>query len=108
MFVTLSQNNSDGYFINDEDNGVCEYIIIEADNYNEFKNKLNKIASKVDNFYNYCDCCGKRWSIDEEYIEFDNEPLIYNKSVYAMKKELFMEKCFIHFKNENIKKVDFK
>ena len=108
MFVTLSQNNSGGYFINDEDNGVCECIIIEADNYNEFKNKLNKIASKVDNFYNYCYCCGERWSTSEEYIEFDNEPLICNESVYAMKKELFMEKCFIHFKNGDIKKVDFK
>lgn len=108
MFVTLSQNNSGGYFINDEDNGVCEYLIIEADNYNEFKNKLNEIANKVDGFYDYCDCCGKRWDIDEDCIDFNNELLIYDESVYTINKQYFREKCFIHYKNGNIEKVNFK
>ena len=108
MFVTLSQNNSGGYFINDEDKGICEYIIIEADNNTEFINRLNRIANSINGFYDYCNCCGERWFIDEDSIEFESEPLIDDESVYKVKKYSFREKCFIHFKNGNIEKVNFK
>lgn len=108
MFVTLIQNNSGGYFIDDEEKGICEYIIIEVDNDNEFINKLNIIANSINGFYDYCTCCGKRWYIDEDSIEFNNEPLIDDENVYHVKKSSFRKKCFIHFKNGNIEKVDFK
>ena len=55
-FWSLNQNNSGGYFINNEN--VKEYVIIEAPNANECQNKARDI---FEDYREYCQCCGERW-----------------------------------------------
>jgi hypothetical protein len=69
MFLTIEQNNSGGYYIEDDKYGIGCYIIIEADNIEEAKRRLADIADNYDesqnehSFYEYCNCCGDRWDI---------------------------------------------
>lgn len=80
MFVTFDQNNSGGYFIQNDD--VDEYVIIEG---NSPKEILDKADTIFDNYREYCSCCGARWSdlwMDENDIEMDQQPLIFGKSVF--------------------------
>lgn len=61
LFYHFSQNNSGGYFVTDEDNGVGEDMIIEATSPTNAWDRLREIGDKVDGFWDYCDCCGERW-----------------------------------------------
>lgn len=56
-FYTVCQNNSGGYFINNEH--VAEFLIIEAMDENQFEERLNLITDK---YSEYCPCCGVRWN----------------------------------------------
>ena len=81
MFITFCQNNSGGYFIQNED--VDEYVIIEGNNLEEILDKANVI---FEDYREYCDCCGERWDddlMDEE--DLDESPMIYDKSAYKFK-----------------------
>ena len=61
-FYTVFQNNSGGYFINNEH--VAEYLIIEAMDEYQFEERLDLITDKYSEF---CPCCGERWySWDDE------------------------------------------
>lgn len=68
MFLTIEQNNSGGYYLEDDKYGIGCYIIIEADNIEEAKRRLEEISNNYDesqneySFYEYCECCGDRWS----------------------------------------------
>lgn len=53
------QNNSGGYFINDEN--VGEDVFIQASSVEEVKQKAEEIFNE---YREYCDCCGERWSDD--------------------------------------------
>ena len=44
MFLTVEQNNSGGYYIEDEKYGIGCYIIIEADNIKEALMRLEQIS----------------------------------------------------------------
>lgn len=68
MFFTYLQNNSGGRLINNDEAGVCECVIIEADSAEEASDKLYKIGKAVDNFHDCCPCCGGRWDIDSIYM----------------------------------------
>ena len=67
MFVTFEQNNSGGYYLEDDKFGIGCYIIIEADNIKEALMRLERISDNYDesqnehSFYEYCECCGDRW-----------------------------------------------
>lgn len=106
-FYTFSQNNSGGYFIENEYNGVCEFIIIEArdaDNANEI---LDSIGEKVDGFFEYCSCCGERWSYVDE-SDGTKEPMIYNTPIDQCYKELFRNNVFVHYLDGTVKKFELK
>lgn len=80
MFFTFSQNNSGGYY--EEDDVATHYVIIEATDYKD----ANKIAEDKGLFdYSWCECCGERflsmWD-DDDGSEF---PMIHNKSVESYK-----------------------
>lgn len=76
-FYTLDQNNSGGYYI--QNNNVDAFVILEAETLDQF----NEIAESIlDNYRSYCSCCGQRWSdswIDEE--DGNDEPMIYDKPI---------------------------
>lgn len=79
MFFTYNQNNSGGSF-SFEDWKVTQYVIIEADNYQE----ANSLAEEIGLYFDGsgdCPCCGNRWH--ELYSDDfgDEEPMIYGKPV---------------------------
>lgn len=88
MFLTLEQNNS-GYYIEDAKYGIGCYIIIEADNIEEAKRRLEEISDNYDesqnehSFYEYCECCGNRWF--DSYIDSDDLCEIHQLMVYLSK-----------------------
>lgn len=79
MFFTFSQNNSGGYY--EEDDVATHYVIIEATDYKD----ANKIAEDKGLFsYNWCECCGERFST--MWGDGDESPKIYNEPVESYKK----------------------
>ena len=106
-FWHYSQNNSGGYFVVDEKNGVCEEVIIEAKNTTEAWKRLKKIGSKTEGFFSFCDCCGKRWyNFDNEFAG-TSEPMIYGVPINQVKKGAYRKNCFIHYSDGKIKEVVF-
>ena len=103
MFVTFAQNNSGGYFIQNED--VDVFVIIEGDSLRDILDRANDIFR---DYSEYCRCCGKRW--DDYYIskdDLDEEPKIYGKSVYEFT-DSYYEGCkaIIYRKNGTKEEVE--
>lgn len=76
MFYEFNQNNSGGYFV--EDDTLCHRLFIEADNVKEAVNKAeelgcywNGVASGID-----CSCCGDRW-----HEPWDDEGEVFPKEL---------------------------
>ncbi len=103
MFFNFNQNNSGGYFIEDLQNGVCEEVIIEANNAKEAISRFRLIGEKVDNFWNYCTCCGERWNDYKEDYEGTDAPEIYGEPIDEVKGSYFREKVFVHYLNGSFK-----
>lgn len=105
-FFTFHQNNSGGYFITDDEHGICETVIIEAVSANEAWNKLNKIGENVPNMHSFCSCCGKRWHYC--YDEGTDQPEIWGESVETAKASTFRNKTFVHYFDGTIKVFNHK
>lgn len=75
-FFTVSQNNSGGYFIENED--VGHYVIIEAENAKQAEEKLAEITEE---YLEYCECCGERWFTWWDDEDGKGEPMIYTETV---------------------------
>lgn len=81
MFYTIDQNNSGGYFIQNE--YVDEFVIVEANTPYEAVYKLNKI---VEDYSEYCECCGERWCYDvDDFNSVSEQPTLYNKPIEEYK-----------------------
>lgn len=74
-FYTFSQNNSGGYFIENDD--VATYLIIEAQSEEEAVSKMQNITAEYSDF---CICCGERWS-DYAIDSGTEKPLVFGKDV---------------------------
>lgn len=107
-FFNFSQNHSGDYFVRNEEHGVGEEIIIEANTWDEAWEKLSGFQNKVEGFFEYCSCCGERWSDWGGDDDGKTEPMIYDTPVGSYKKQMFRKKVFIHYDNGTFKKVDFK
>lgn len=73
MFFEFSQNNSGGSFVvNDR---VCHRLYIEAEDYNEARDKAEELGCYWDGVANGidCPCCGDRWS------DYEEEPIPLEK-----------------------------
>ncbi|MCG6601304.1 DUF7296 family protein [Acinetobacter baumannii] len=57
MFWTVRQNNSGGYFI--QNDVVDEYLCVEANSVEEAEKRIEKIT---EDYSEFCPCCGERWS----------------------------------------------
>lgn len=55
-WYTVNQNNSGGYFIQNED--VNQYVSVQAISLEEAELRLEDIT---ENYSEYCSCCGERW-----------------------------------------------
>jgi hypothetical protein len=107
-FYNFQQNNSGGYFVKDKDNGVNEEIIIEAKNAKEAWERLEKIGDKVDGFFDYCGCCGERWSNWLEDNDGKSEPMHYDTPLNQVEKSIFRLGCFVHYYDKTIKEFIYK
>ena len=103
-FYTFNQNNSGGYFVTDDTNGVCETVIIEALSPNDAWYKLQKIGEKVGSkMFDYCPCCGERWSDYMDESDGKEHPEIYGVNVEKAEVGLFRNKAFVHYFDGSIK-----
>ena len=77
-FYIYNQNNSGGYFIEDEN--VSATVIIEAESEVLADIKLNEIISKKSKYTSYCSCCGKRWGgVDEIYESLECDSAVFDR-----------------------------
>lgn len=74
-FYRFNQNNSGGYFEKNKKDGIAEDVFIEAISAEEARNKAKNL---FDNYSDYCECCGERWSY---YEDGTDEPLVCGKPV---------------------------
>ena len=75
-FFTFSQNNSGGYFIDND--YVSRYLIIEDINIDEAIRRMHMITR---DYSDYCSCCGRRW---RDYAQDDNGsdiPMIWDEEI---------------------------
>ncbi len=107
-FWEFNQNNSGGYFVKDDENGVCENVIIEAQTPDEAWSRLEKIGDKVDGFWSYCSCCGARWYDDLDEKDGKDVPMHYNKPLEEVEKSMLSERAFVHYYDGSIKEFKFK
>lgn len=63
QFYIYTQNNSGGYFIQNDD--VRAILVVEAQNGKEAAQKAEDIC---ENYMEYCSCCGERWRFYEDKI----------------------------------------
>jgi len=105
-FFTFSQNNSGGYFIEDDKHGVSGYVIIEAPGESEANSKLREIGENTDGFWDYCPCCGPRW-YDLDELDGNPEPMIYGTPISETEGGYFHERCFVHYIDGTIKEFKF-
>ena len=90
-YYTAHQNNSGGYFI--QNNDVRETVIIQANNVEDALKKLEMIT---EDYSEYCPCCGERWS---EYWDDEGgteQPMIYGENVYETSPTMFRESAIIY------------
>lgn len=105
-FWTFSQNNSGGYFVEDDANGVCEYVIIEDKTADDAWRKLQEIGEKVNGFWNYCPCCGERWS--SWCDDGQDVPMIYGQPLDKLHAGVFRNRAFVHYYHGAIQEFKLK
>ncbi len=76
-FYTVVQNNSGGYYIENEDVGV--YLIVEANTPEEAEEKVDTITEP---YLEYCECCGERWWVYFDDKDGKDKPEIYGRDAY--------------------------
>jgi len=75
-FFTFVQNNSGGYFYENDD--VAHFLIVEAPSLSDAVHKMREITSSYED---YCPCCGERWS---DWLDDDSgkeEPMVYDTRI---------------------------
>ncbi len=105
MFYMFDQNNSGGYFISNDEHGVCEFICIEAENEKRAQEKLEDIGSNFEGFWDFCGCCGERWEDPEAPT---TEPMLYDKPLAECEEGTFRKCAFVHYLDGSFEKITFK
>ena len=108
-FFVYAQNNSYGHFDVSEQEGICEYVIIEAQTAKHANDRARSIGLYFDGVEADidCPCCGDRWyEVDDS--DGTDEPTIFGIPVEQMNVSIFMEACFVHYADGTFKKIEFK
>ena len=79
-FYTISQNNSGGYFIENDD--VDYYVSVQADSPYEAEKLLERVVA---DHSDYCECCGLRWTIWLDEKDAYDVPTSYGIPLVEMK-----------------------
>ena len=102
-FYTFDQNNSGGYYIQNDTFGICEVVIIEANNASTAWEKLKSLEDEVPNLFNYCGCCGERWSNWNDDNDGTETPCIYDTPLEEVKQSVFTKRAFVHYLDGSFK-----
>ena len=72
-YFLYKQNNTGGFFDIDTDEGISEYVIIEAKNTSEANTKAEEIGIYFNGVEKEkdCECCGDRWHDSPEELTED-------------------------------------
>lgn len=101
-WFAFSQNNSGGFFEDDEN--VCEIVLIQAEN-------AALAVAKADTFMdnsNSCPCCGDRWSFWVDDSDGRDTPEYFGESVHDITKTWCREKAILHYADGQKEVVKFK
>ncbi|MCY7059545.1 hypothetical protein [Streptococcus oralis] len=99
-FYVYRQNNSGGYFVEDEN--VSAHVIIEAENEAQADIKFDEIIDKKSEYTTYCPCCGKRWSgVDETYQNVEVDSAVAEQ----LKKHRYYDKAVLYMADGTKKKI---
>lgn len=88
----LSQNNSGGYFITND--VVSEDVFVQAETAAEAQERALAI---IEDYCEYCECCGQRWYVDFAEDEGTASPEIWEESIYTISPGVFRSECRLHF-----------
>lgn len=99
-WFTFNQNNSGGFFVDDEN--VCECVIIQAETAEDASRFARRIMDNSDS----CPCCGDRWNFYVDETDGYDVPSVYGEpligklcSLGLYKRERFRRKAILHYAN---------
>lgn len=95
LWYEFDQNNSGGYF--EKDDFVSELVYVQAMSSDQAEEIMRDLVDKAD-AWNYCDCCGERWSFWN--VKGYEVPMRYGKEV-SKGVDLFSRDGYILFHGLN-------
>lgn len=98
----FDQNNSGGYFIKNDD--VDHYVAIQAVDANHARNRAYDI---FEDYSEYCECCGERWSFWVDDEDGKDVPMIYETPYDQCKKSYYRENIILHYCDGRKEKYTF-
>lgn len=90
FWFAFHQNNSGGYYEEDED--VCELVYIQAHTAEEAIEKAKRFCNND----NSCGCCGDRWSFWIDDGDGTDVPMLYGEPLETYKSSYFLKKAKLH------------
>ena len=103
MFYTYGQNNSGGYFM--QDDNVDQYICVEANSPSEADAIVTEI---VEDYHERCECCGPRWYIDASERDGQEVPSLYRQPITEREAGYGQDTVIIYYANGVREKYDVK
>jgi hypothetical protein len=101
LWFTFSQNNSGGYFI--QNDAVDQYVIVQAPSAAKAIEKADSIFAE---YSEYCECCGERWcTYFVDYTDGKASPMIYDKPITYAEGGWFREFAILHFWDGRVARV---
>lgn len=102
-FFCSTQNDSGGYYLLNEEEGIGHYIIVEGIDKEHIRSRLEKI---IENFSDYCLCCGERWDTYILDTDLEDTPCVWNTSVEKLKENMQGNDkiVYVHFIDGTLKK----
>lgn len=97
IFGLASQNNSGGYWIENDD--VDVYVAFEAV---DEEGLYDKYERTVQNYSDYCECCGTRWD-GVDMTDWHEKPF----TIDNFKEVDYEHNCILHMLDGTKKKVVF-
>lgn len=92
LWFHFRQNNSGGYFIDDE--MVCEDVFIQAVNAAEVRAKAEEL---FDSRSEYCECCGERWYTEVDESDGHPQPTKYGEVLFDLAPIYFGRKAKLNY-----------
>lgn len=99
----FDQNNSGGYFIQNED--VDHYVAIQA---LDALHAMQRADNIFEDNSEYCECCGQRWYYWVEDGEGTIVPEIYGTPYTETKSSYYVQNMILHYADGTKEKYTFK